>query len=238
MAGMVGAGTGAVLTAVVMIAEMTADFKVLMPLIVTVAVAFGVRRMITGETIYTLKLTRRGHLIPETRTSNLYLLRQAREFMRKPFLRIGVNATAEDLRRQIPPLGPRPHVLLTDEDRIAGVIPQHEVDRLLREASLSPERSLRALAEISFEILPDRSTVMDVVARRLNTEGSIFVFTESGNESAREVTGIVTWVNLVHEASLPPVLSARMGRRSKPTTAQKTPIPNNGEVADLEVDPG
>lgn len=237
MAGMVGAGTGAVLTAVVMIAEMTDDFKVLMPLIVTVAVAFGVRRMITGETIYTLKLTRRGHLIPESRTSNLYLLRQAREFMRKPFLRIGANASIEDLRRQIPPLGPRPHVLLTDGDMIAGVIPQHEVDRLLAEASLSPERSLQAMAETSFELLADHSTVMDVLAKRLSTEGSIFVFTESGEPMAREVTGIITWVNLVHEASLPPVLSARMGRRSKPATIRKAPIPNSGRVADLEVDP-
>lgn len=236
MAGLVGAGTGAVLTAVVMIAEMTLDFKVLMPLIVTVAVAFGVRRMITSETIYTLKLTRRGHLIPESRTSNLYLLRQAREFMRKPFLRIGVNASIEDLKRQIPRLGPRPHILLTDGDRIAGVIPQDVVNTLLAENSTHLDRALRSVAETSFEILADRSTVMDVLARRLATDQNIYVFTESGDSGSAEVTGIVTWVNLVREASLPPVLSARMGKRSKPTTTQKVPIPSSGAVADLEVD--
>ena len=44
MAAMVGAGTGGVMTAIVMIFEMTRDYVIIVPVIVAVAVAAGVRR--------------------------------------------------------------------------------------------------------------------------------------------------------------------------------------------------
>ena len=44
MAAMVGAGTGGVMTAIVMVFEMTRDYEIIVPVIVAVAVAAGVRR--------------------------------------------------------------------------------------------------------------------------------------------------------------------------------------------------
>ena len=60
MGAMVGGGTGAVMTAVTMIFEMTLDYSIVMPMIVAVAMSIGARRMLSRETIYTLKLVRRG----------------------------------------------------------------------------------------------------------------------------------------------------------------------------------
>ncbi len=64
MAGMVGASTGAVMTAIVMTAELTSDFSIILPLMLVVAIANSVRLLLMPDTIYTLKLTRRGHIIP------------------------------------------------------------------------------------------------------------------------------------------------------------------------------
>jgi chloride channel protein, CIC family len=64
MAAMVGSGTGAMLTAIVMLFEMTRDYNVIMPVVVTVAIANAVRRRLCPPTIYTLKLLRRGHIVP------------------------------------------------------------------------------------------------------------------------------------------------------------------------------
>ena len=44
MAAMVGGGTGAAMTAVTMIFEMTRDYDIVMPLIIAVAVSIGIRR--------------------------------------------------------------------------------------------------------------------------------------------------------------------------------------------------
>lgn len=66
MAAMVGASTGAVLTAVVMLQEMTYDNNVILPVLVTTIVAAAVRKLISPESIYTLKLIRRGHVVPDS----------------------------------------------------------------------------------------------------------------------------------------------------------------------------
>ena len=65
MAGMVGGATGAVLTAIIMLFEMTRDYNVILPVILTVTVAYMTRVMISRESIYTLKLLRRGRSIHE-----------------------------------------------------------------------------------------------------------------------------------------------------------------------------
>jgi CIC family chloride channel protein len=65
MAAMVGGTTGAVLTATIMTFEMTRDYTVILPVILTVVVATAVRQAILPATIYTLKLHRRGHQVPQ-----------------------------------------------------------------------------------------------------------------------------------------------------------------------------
>jgi CIC family chloride channel protein len=64
MAAMVGSATGAILTAIVMLFEMTRDYNVILPIIITLAIADAVRRYICPPTIYTLKLLRRGDVVP------------------------------------------------------------------------------------------------------------------------------------------------------------------------------
>ena len=65
MATMIGSATGAVLTAIVMLFEMTRDYNVVLPVICAVAIANAVRNRICPPTIYTLKLLRRGHAVPD-----------------------------------------------------------------------------------------------------------------------------------------------------------------------------
>ena len=50
MGAMVGGGTGAVMTAVTMIFEMTLDYDIVMPMILAVAMSVGVRRLLSRET--------------------------------------------------------------------------------------------------------------------------------------------------------------------------------------------
>ena len=83
MAAMVGGGTGAAMTAVTMIFEMTRDYDLVMPSIVAVALAIGVRRLLSLENIYTIKLVGRGHFVPKALHANMFLVRRAREVMQK-----------------------------------------------------------------------------------------------------------------------------------------------------------
>jgi CIC family chloride channel protein len=65
MAGMVGGATGAVITGIIMIFEMTGEYTVILPVILTVALACAVRTWLSPATIYTLKLLRRSEVVPQ-----------------------------------------------------------------------------------------------------------------------------------------------------------------------------
>ena len=85
MAAMVGGATGAAMTAVTMIFEMTRDYEIVMPMIVAVAVAIGIRRLLSRENIYTIKLVARRHFIPKALHANMFLVRPAGDVMQKDF---------------------------------------------------------------------------------------------------------------------------------------------------------
>jgi chloride channel protein, CIC family len=65
MAAAIGGSTGAVLTGIVMLTEMTKDHSIMLPLVITSAVAHAVRRAIMDESIYTMKLRARRHAVPQ-----------------------------------------------------------------------------------------------------------------------------------------------------------------------------
>jgi CIC family chloride channel protein len=50
-------------------------------MILAVAMSVSVRRLLSRENIYTLKLFRRGHVIPKALHADMFLVRRAREMM-------------------------------------------------------------------------------------------------------------------------------------------------------------
>src|SRR5262249_46318042 len=58
-----------------MIFEMTRDYDIVMPMIIAVAISIGVRRVLSHENIYTIKLVGRRHFIPKpyTPTCSLFI---------------------------------------------------------------------------------------------------------------------------------------------------------------------
>lgn len=60
MAGMLASVTGGVLTTIVLCIEITKDYQHVLPILITVVIAFMVRRKICVDNVYSLKLTRRG----------------------------------------------------------------------------------------------------------------------------------------------------------------------------------
>ena len=86
MGAMVGGGTGAAMTAVTMIFEMTRDYDIVLPMILAVGASLGVRRLLSRENIYTLKLIRRGHPVPRGVHANMFLVQSAKDVMETDFL--------------------------------------------------------------------------------------------------------------------------------------------------------
>lgn len=126
MAAVVGGATGAAMTGILMIFEMTRDYSVTVPAIIAVASAIGMRRLLSRENIYTAKLARRGHDIPKERHSHMFLIRHAKDVMCPV---IGC-VPMEDVRHRDGALQPaagepaKSYALVMRGARICGVIPR------------------------------------------------------------------------------------------------------------------
>jgi CIC family chloride channel protein len=118
----VAGSTGAAIAAIVMIFEMTLDYNVIIPMTLTVAIAYGVRRVLSPESIYTMKLVRRGHTMPDALQVNLPQRRPAGSFMDTHLAIVAPGLPVGELQERA---AGRPGVgwyLVADGEEVKGVI--------------------------------------------------------------------------------------------------------------------
>jgi len=192
MGAMVGGGTGAVMTAVAMIFEMTLDYSIVMPMIVAVAMSIGARRVLSRETIYTMKLVRRGRTIPKARHANMFLVRAAREVMDADIQVLPVDASFDDYVRQPEHAGRLRHVVVTDQGRIVGVI---RVNTGLRRGLEGTHTGLTLgdVASRNFTVVGESETAFEVI-RRMWRRSAIMAVVVRGRGIPRgsDVAGVIT----------------------------------------------
>ena len=186
MGALVGGGTGAVMTAVTMIFEMTLDYSIVMPMIVAVAMSIGVRRMLSRETIYTLKLVRRGQAIPKARHANMFLVRSAAEVMDPDIQILPMEASFDDYLRQPEHAGRLRHVIVTANGDIYGVIRVNTGLRRGLEAAHTGV-SLGDVASRNFIVVRKDETAYDVIRRMWRRNAIMAVVVSAG-----ETVGVIT----------------------------------------------
>ncbi|HEY8596494.1 MAG TPA: chloride channel protein [Devosiaceae bacterium] len=188
MGAIVGAATGASMTAIVMIFEMTRDYNVIVPLVLAVAIAVGIRRALVTENIYTIKLRHRGRAIPTIRHTNMYLVRQAREVMSKDFVVLPIDTLVVSALAELAERGAR-HIIVADSDRIAGfarISSGYTPDRYAGE-------TLRAVLADDFVIAPATSILNTIISRMNQRQRSLAIVLghQGGVPRADDVVGII-----------------------------------------------
>jgi CIC family chloride channel protein len=192
MGAMVGGGTGAVMTAVTMIFEMTRDYDIVLPMIVAVAMSVGVRRLLTRENIYTLKLFRRGHVVPKALHANMFLVKRAKEVMDTDIVLAPADLDFNTFLAQPGHDGRLRHLIVTDSDRILGVL---RVNTALRHASADGHSgvTLRELAARNFTIVREDDIVFGVIQRMWRRQATMSLVTRSrGVPRPGDVAGVIT----------------------------------------------
>ncbi|MDE3116700.1 MAG: chloride channel protein, partial [Pseudomonadota bacterium] len=192
MAAMVGGATGAAMTAVTMIFEMTRDYDIVMPMIVAVAVAIGVRRVLCSENIYTLKLVARHHFIPKALHANMFLVRPAGDVMDKDFLVMESDMDFDAFLRQPEHHGRMRHVVIVKRDRIAGVLRVNTSLRLGLEGAYTGV-TLGNVATHRFTIAREEDIMFKVIGRMWRKNASMIVVVRgSGIPHKANIIGVIT----------------------------------------------
>jgi CIC family chloride channel protein len=183
MAAVVGGATGASMTAILMIFEMTGDYGITVGSIIAVACAVGIRRTLLLENIYTMKLARRGHRIPKERHMHMFLIRQAAEVMRP--------VVGWVQRDELIPTSPSPQRDATERPSYAVVVDGERIVGLVAVAGEDPRRAVSpVLAPVG---IAREDTFLQSVMARMARRGHVATLVVKGTGVPRpeNVVGVI-----------------------------------------------
>ncbi len=197
MGAMVGGGTGAAMTAIAMIFEMTRDYDIVLPMILAVAVSVGVRRLLSRESIYTMKLFRRGHAVPKALQANMFLVRRAEEVMDREVVLAQAGDGVEAFLAHPDHGGGLRHVVISDGERILGVV---RVNTALRHASAAAQAgiTMRDIASSNFAVVHADEIMFEVIHEIWNCGAGMAVVIRA--HSLPETSNIVGVISKEHVA--------------------------------------
>jgi chloride channel protein, CIC family len=192
MAAMVGGGTGAAMTAVTMIFEMTRDYNIVLPMILAVAFSLGVRRVLSPESIYTMKLARRGHLVPKALHANMFLVRRAADVMDTDVLVLPAETDFDEFLSRPEHAGRMRHVIVTRNNRIFGVV---RVNTGLRRglAKVDTGITLGDVARPNFTIVRADDIAFEVIQRIWRKRAVMAIVVRGrGVPRPQNIAGVIT----------------------------------------------
>ncbi len=188
MGAMVGGATSAAMTAIVMIFEMTRDYNLIVPLVLAVALAIGIRRTLVASDIYTIKLRSRGRPIPTDRTTNMFLVQPVTEIMSRDFKVLPAEMKVSEAMGEIDPSTSK--VVVTDGQRISGFI---RFGTLRHDMTKIGNETLGSISSGSFIMATEQSNLNDVISRmsRRKRNYAIVFKGNPGVPRPDEIVGII-----------------------------------------------
>ncbi|HEY6577903.1 MAG TPA: chloride channel protein [Rhizomicrobium sp.] len=192
MAAMVGGGTGAAMTAVTMIFEMTRDYGIVTPMIIAVAVSIGCRRLLSRENIYTIKLVARRHFIPKALHANMFLVRRAEDVMDRDVLVLPEDTRFDDFLRRPGHDGRLRHVVVTRGKSIVGVIRVNTSLRRGLEIAFMGV-TLGEIASRNYTVCRPQDIMFNIIGRMWRKNATMSIVTESAPvPRGSDVRGVIT----------------------------------------------
>lgn len=163
MAGMLAGTTGASMTAIVMVFELTRDYNVIVPLIMAVTLAIAVRRAVLPQSAYTLKLAHKGHEVPDSLQANMYRIRPAERAMATDFEVRPADARIDETLASLVETGRPLYVMIANGNRLAGYVRFDPGFKLWRPND--PALRLGDLARSDFVLVRPGDTMFYVIGR-------------------------------------------------------------------------
>ena len=191
MAGMIGGATGAAIMPIVMIFEMTLDYSVMVPMVTTVIISYGTRKLLSKDSIYTLKLTRIGHNVPEALKADFTQLKKARDIMDNNVSKIPAGTALKDFAL----------IALNQKEVIWYVIEQKKtaagiISRMHALNAIGPEGGdtlVENVAEKDYILVRPTDLALDIYEVMNSKKAALALVTEKKVPPApEEIMGVIT----------------------------------------------
>ena len=122
MGAVVAATTHGPLQAILIIFEMTGDYKIILPLMITCIISTLVARRLCKESIYTFKLIRRGINIRGGKEVNLLHSMYVKNVMYRTVEMVSESLHLKDLAQKLPHSKTNNFIVVNDKEEITGIL--------------------------------------------------------------------------------------------------------------------
>lgn len=133
MGAMFAAAARAPITAVLIIFELTGEYRIILPLMMAIVLATAIANMLTRDTIYTLKLRRRGIEIDQERSASPMRLLTVREAMQSVPVPVAQNLRLGEVIGRFAEQGRDALPVVDAAGRYRGTVTSRRVEQALRE---------------------------------------------------------------------------------------------------------
>ena len=180
------------MTAVTMLFEMTRDYDIVMPTIMAVALALGVRRLLSREDIYTIKLVESRPFRAQGPARQHVLVRPASDVMQRDPVLLPADADFSAFLRDPAYAGGMKHVVVTRGERLVGVI-RVNMELHCGVEQADPGVRVGDIAQKNFVIAHENDVMFDIVSHMARRRASTtVVIADKLRPRAQNVVGIIT----------------------------------------------
>ncbi len=153
MGAVVAGATHATITSIIIVFEMTGDYRIILPMMIACVFATLVANRINSDSIYTLKLSRKGINLKSGRDQNILQDIAVKEVMRTDYQTIPVHLTLTGIMRMM-------------EDSVENSFPVTDNDRLYGILSF---QDLRTVLTQEGQAIPSLIIASDIATREIIT---------------------------------------------------------------------
>ncbi len=200
MGAMVAGTTHASLTAIIIIFEMTSDYRIILPLMAATIVATLVARGLQGESIYTMKLRRRGIKLRVGREQEILSSLVVKDVMRRKFESLPAGWHLKKVMDFVKTARATVYPVVNRQRKLVGMLSFEELRNVLW--SSQQEASMMDAITCAYDVarsdvptlVPEDSLQQAMMKFGLRHSEMLPVVRKGGS---REVIGTVSWQDMV-----------------------------------------
>jgi chloride channel protein, CIC family len=161
--GAVFAGTAhAPVTSILILFEMTDDYKIILPLMIAVVISHLLSATLSPDSIYLLKLRRRGGLTPPAPRSSVLDQILVADALGTDFETVSPEETVERLTARFHAGHLRAFEVLDDESRLVGIVTEYDVESAFMAGDVATKR-VEDIMTRDLVVVTPRQTMHEVV---------------------------------------------------------------------------
>lgn len=170
MAGLLAGVVHAPLTAIFLIAEITGGYSLLFPIMIVATTSYGITRLMSPRSIYTIQLSKRGDMFTHHKDKTLLSMMSIEPLIEKNFNTVSLNANLGDLVKIISDSTRNIFPVVDDENNFYGLVIMDQIRHQMFQPEIYQTTTVRSLLFHPSSIV-NLSDDMETVAHKFQHSG-------------------------------------------------------------------